>query len=173
MKKNEYLIYGLVDPLTGILRYIGKSSSGLDRPKHHWTHKQCRERNDHCHNWVRQIISFGKIPGIVVIENLGFDLAYQRELDEHEIAWISYFRNLGFSLTNESNGGDGITGPMPLSIREKISKTRKDGKYVSWTKIHGHSEETKKKLSDIAKGRTHSLETKKKMSLSHLRRNAK
>jgi hypothetical protein len=32
----QYIIYGLVDPETEELRYIGKSSTGMSRPKKHF-----------------------------------------------------------------------------------------------------------------------------------------
>lgn len=32
---SRFLIYGLVDPRTNEVRYVGRSSSGLVRPKHH------------------------------------------------------------------------------------------------------------------------------------------
>lgn len=33
--KSKFLIYGLTDPITDELRYIGRSSSGLNRPRQH------------------------------------------------------------------------------------------------------------------------------------------
>jgi len=35
---GEILIYGLRDPRTDEYRYIGKSTSGLNRPKSHFTY---------------------------------------------------------------------------------------------------------------------------------------
>ena len=40
---SKFLIYGLVDPRDGQLRYVGKSTSGLRRPRSHWYPRVIRE----------------------------------------------------------------------------------------------------------------------------------
>jgi hypothetical protein len=156
---SQFLVYALIDPRSGEVRYIGKSSCGLKRPKHHWTHKSLRESSDHCHNWVRSVLKQRSTPEVEVLEEACAEL-----LNEAEVFWIGYFKMIGANLTNQTPGGDGWSGPVPLEIRAKISATRRRGNYVSWTKLHGHSEETRKKIGEAGRRRKHSLETRMKMS---------
>lgn len=103
---SQFLIYGLVDPRNSQLRYIGQSSTSLDRPSRHWRTKRFREANDHCHCWVRNVLSSGQKPSIVVIQVFDdFEI-----LNDAEIFWIAYFRKAGHRLTNMTDGGGGTRG---------------------------------------------------------------
>jgi hypothetical protein len=39
----KYLIYGLVDPRDNLVKYVGKSSKGLIRPKQHFHNNRDRK----------------------------------------------------------------------------------------------------------------------------------
>lgn len=54
------LIYGLVDPRTSELRYIGRSSSGLTRPKQHTAPAALAKDVARKGNWLRQLVRAGK-----------------------------------------------------------------------------------------------------------------
>jgi len=102
------MIYGLVDPRDGQLRYVGKSSNGLSRPRTHWKNTRLRESRDHCHNWIRNVLLSGRVPDVVVIQDIcenDSDI-----LNDSEVFWISYFRKMGCHLTNMSDGGEGQNG---------------------------------------------------------------
>lgn len=118
----------------------------------------------------------------------------KNELDDLEVEYIRYYRNLGYNLYNINNGGTGGTvrdlsgknNPMygkhlTDEHKQKISKALKGRKYSqeeyenhkrsrkSWK----HTELTKKHLSEIAmgrvsptKGRKVSTKTKQKISKS-------
>jgi hypothetical protein len=103
---SRFLIYALCDPRDNQIRYVGKSSSGLSRPKKHWTHTQTRNSFDPCHNWVRSVMSHGSLPQIEILE----EFSNAGELDEAERFWIGYLRFIGCRLTNMSDGGEGQTG---------------------------------------------------------------
>jgi hypothetical protein len=90
---------------------------------------------------------------IVILENVDV-----QSINDRERWWIAHLRSIGCNLTNLTDGGDGIVGPMKPEVKQKISAARKAGHYVSWTKIHGHSEETKRKISRICRGRKQSKE---------------
>ena len=64
---SKFIIYGLTDPRTGEVRYVGKSTSGMNRPRaHRWpTHMRL---NTHTAAWVRKLHSLGLTYGIDVIE---------------------------------------------------------------------------------------------------------
>ena len=104
--ETPYIIYGLIDPFTGVLRYIGRSSSRLSRPRSHWENPKVLARPDHCHCWIRSTISRGKIPAIEVLEE------FLQTADVHDLVniaerfWIASVRVCGGQLTNITDGGD-------------------------------------------------------------------
>jgi hypothetical protein len=101
---GKFIIYGLIDPITGHLRYVGKSCSGLKRPQQHTapsrtdgrTYKEC---------WIRGLRTQGLRPAIVVLQETDREI-----LSGAEVFWIAYFRAMGCPLTNLTDGGDGCSG---------------------------------------------------------------
>lgn len=94
------IVYGLIDPASDELRYVGKSINGMRRAK---VHVYRKNEKGHCGNWVRSLRAQGLRPDILVIETLETDV----ELDDAERFWIAYFRMIGARLTNATDGGDG------------------------------------------------------------------
>lgn len=131
-------IYTLTDPLTALLRYVGKTIQKPSRRLHyHLIQGQNARENKHKRNWILQLQSKGLAPILEVIEVvIGDDWA------EAEIYWIGYYRFVGCPLLNMTDGGEGVPG-----LR--------------------HSEETCKKISAAGKGRVKSEETRKKLSDAH------
>src|SRR5438105_11913465 len=105
---SNFIIYGLIDPRDGQLRYVGKSVSGMNRPKAHMQHVFLQS-NTHKVNWIRQLKALGLQYGIVVIQSLDD----KEMLSQAEIFWIAYFRQLGCPLTNLTAGGEGMLGHRP------------------------------------------------------------
>lgn len=115
----QNIIYGLVDPRTLLVRYIGLSTSGLYRPR---SHTKTRElsKPSHKNNWIKSLIAAGLRYTVVV-----FDETVSRDaLPDLERWWITYGRALGWSLTNLTEGGDGLSGAAP-EVRAKISAAAK------------------------------------------------
>lgn len=106
MKQSKYIIYALQDPTTFELRYIGKSVSGLNRPKQHTYPSYISKDKSYKGNWIRSLLNNGFQPIIKVIQTLNNHI----ELIEAEIYWIEYFKNLGCPLTNSTKGGSGSMG---------------------------------------------------------------
>ena len=104
MRKKDFLIYGLVDPITGQLRYIGRSCSGLRRPRRHTIPSELAKDQTHKGRWLRSLDTAR--PQIVVIQQL----PDSELLNEAERFWIAYFRQLGCPLTNLTDGGEGTAG---------------------------------------------------------------
>lgn len=106
---NKFLIYALTDPRDGSVRYIGKSSHGMERPR---SHKNLAQRTDgkcqlnHCYNWVRQLLQLGLMYDVVVLE----ESPTGDGLSTREIWWIAFAREWGCRLTNLTNGGEGLSG---------------------------------------------------------------
>lgn len=182
---SRYLIYGLFDPRTSELRYVGKSCSGMVRPGQHFTPTGLRrEAKTHKTNWIKTVLADGLVPEIEVLEVCESAV----ELVEAERFFIEYFRSLGCRLTNMTVGGDGggpkwsdarrlkatgrkltpehranigaagIGRKMPAEAIEKTAASRRGLK---------HTDEAKAKMSAKMMGRVHSAETKAKMAESH------
>lgn len=138
---KKFLIYVLSDPLTGQIRYVGKSSSGTQRPLHHATPNKLKKDRTYKGNWIRSLLAKNLRPVIEIVEE--FDDS--TKLNESEIFYISYFKSLGFKLTNLTNGGDG-----PSGIK--------------------FSEEHKRKIGEAHRGKTVSVETREKIRRNALNR---
>lgn len=104
------LIYGMIDPLTNELRYIGKTylRPGLtvkeSLNKRLLGHLKSRKITYHS-RWVKGLLAVKEIPEIFLIEKVGVSWA------DAEKFWISYFKTIGSKLTNTTEGGeDFMTG---------------------------------------------------------------
>jgi hypothetical protein len=114
--KSECLIYGLKDPFTNEIRYVGKSSWGIKRARDHLKPSHvAKETNSHKANWLRIVYANGGRPEVVFLEG-----STPESLNDDERKWIAYGRSHGWRLTNIKDGGDG--GPLPDSTRRKISE---------------------------------------------------
>ena len=118
-------IYGLVDPVTGYVRYIGKADDPTIRLQRHFCRRELSARSHKAH-WLRELAAKGLRPGIIIIEKVS-----KSEWQEAERRWIAHYRSvLGHDvITNTTSGGDGI---------DKGTK---------------FSEETRKKMGDSRRGR--------------------
>jgi hypothetical protein len=120
---KPYVIYGLLDPDTLELRYIGKTNQPEKRMKQHLYASQLKTKT-HRNDWIRSLLQQGKKPAFIVLEQ------NVQDADEAEISWIVKTRQLGARLTNGTNGGDGHKGGHPLSVetRRKIAHAHKGQK---------------------------------------------
>jgi group I intron endonuclease len=100
----------------------------------------------------------------------------QDVLDRYEQLYITAFKECGITLLNLREGGRG--GKHGQSTKDKIRQSLK-GNIINENQLNGLrkgwsaaknkklSDVTKKKLSEINKGKVHSKDTKDKMSVSH------
>lgn len=102
---GKFLIYGLCDPSTKAVRYIGKSSCGMRRPRYH---KYAAGKGDGgaCANWIRSLLSSGSLYEIVVLEVVPDG----DSLVDREVWWIAHGRKQGWKLLNQTDGGEGLPG---------------------------------------------------------------
>jgi hypothetical protein len=166
---NNNIIYGLVDPHTNQIRYIGKAVDLYMRIKNHYKPSRLIDKT-HKNNWINKLLSEGEYSKIHIIEKCN----NQQELNDAEKKWIKYYRDLGCDLTNGTDGGDG--GKMSPESIEKM-RLKKIGKKLSETtkqkmseskKGHIVSNETREKLREKRKTYIVSEETRKKQSNSHI-----
>lgn len=107
MRKRHHLIYALIDPRNDAVRYVGKSSSGMQRPAEHWQKSRLEQyRDTHSARWVNQLASLGLVYKTVVLE----DHVAPEVLADREIWWIAFARAWGCDLTNVTDGGEGTLG---------------------------------------------------------------
>lgn len=109
--KEKYIIYGLIDPTTKELRYIGKSTSGIKRPNSTITRvikgTECRPGKSTLKvNWIKKLLKLGLRPEIEILEVH----TKAEDLPEAEIFWIAYYKFIGCRLTNMTKGGEGLFG---------------------------------------------------------------
>lgn len=145
MKKT--LIYFLVDPRTDEIRYVGKTTQKLAaRITAHM-----RDTSS-CHkvHWLNELKRENLRPiGVILSENLG-GWSWQKE----ECYWIRKFKSMGARLTNNTIGGDGVSGVIGESKARMLA---------TWIG-RKHTPETIEKLKIARRKRVTSQETKDKMS---------
>ena len=115
---SRIFIYGLRDPRSMMIRYVGKTNTGMRRPLSH-AEKQCLdiERNTHKVNWIRSLLKLGLMYEVVVLEHVSI----VADLDSAERKWIRWGREAGV-LVNLTDGGTG--GPQPPEVIEKMRRSQ-------------------------------------------------
>lgn len=114
--------------------------------------------------WKRVVEKYG-IPTVEILANW----KTEKEALDHEVLLISCFKDMGYKLTNLTDGGEGSSGfkHSQESIAKIVKvKTEQPSRY--WLG-KPRSQETKDKISKalMGVGRPHTEEAKKKISLSH------
>lgn len=189
-RSKPVTIYALIDPLTHQVRYIGKTTVGL---RIRFTAHMRDKRSSWKTNWIRSLKERGLTPEIEGLELVSGSPSSE-EWQEAEMFWISYMRSIGCSLTNLTDGGEGLHGHRfsdehkrkigqahkgRIVSDEARAKMRESRKLVS----HEHlirlaesqrgkplSDEHKAKLGKAWLGRKHTPETRAKMSASAMGR---
>lgn len=161
---NTAFIYALNDPNRqhlGKTRYIGKAKDPYSRYEYHVT-KGLKERNYKC-NWIKSLLAIGQNPVLEIIDEVP-----EAEWQLWEREWIRLYRALGFELTNETDGGEGLCNPS-AETRARMSAAKSGEKHPNFGKYH--SSETRARMSAAQVGsknhrfgKSHSIETRAKMS---------
>ena len=109
---EQVSIYVLIDPRSGFIRYVGKSTQPYKRLSNHC----CLGRLDTSHkaNWIRSLLRCGLRPRLKNLESV-----QENKANERERFWISKLKADGVNLVNETDGGDGVT--LTAEIRAKMS----------------------------------------------------
>lgn len=148
------IVYGLYDPRTGELRYIGQTTSTLKRRlSSHLSRNELSKRR-HVTSWLKQLKWDELAPRIEQLAK-----AYSKEeLDSLEIAMIAEARLRGDRLTNHTEGGRGMKGfTISEETRAKVSASNMG---------HVVSPGTRAKISAANKGKIRSSELKKQWTIS-------
>lgn len=152
---SKRFVYGLIDPVTREMRYVGATTVGMKRPRGHLRPSiydgPGRHRELHLYCWIRSVVASGGLPEIVVIEYAADD----ESPFNLEMGWVSYFRGIGCRLTNETDGGKGRIGykaseEAKRKLRERIhTQEWRDNMSKAQKKRfeHGMPKEHKDKIS--------------------------
>lgn len=118
----KWVIYALVDPTSRLVRYVGQSSSGLCRPRHHGRPSQLKRKPGHRSSWIASLHQRGLDYEIAILQVLsGAD-----GLNEAECWWIAYGRLSGWPLTNHTDGGEGTRGLLfSAEHRRRLSEAHR------------------------------------------------
>lgn len=103
-------IYGLVDPVTDDVRYVGKSVDPLSRFAQHLRDQTATRRG----RWIRSLLAQDLRPGLMLLEVVTGDWQVA------ERQWIAAYRAAGGDITNHTDGGDGISG-LDAEARARLS----------------------------------------------------
>lgn len=119
--KHRY-IYGLIDPRTGLIRYIGKCTRSPEERLGKHMH-EARTSTSQCHRleWLRQLDWLDLMPLVTVLDELPSS-ARLPEHNEAERWWIATARDYGYDLTNNTDGGDGGSTWDDISEEERARR---------------------------------------------------
>src|SRR5258708_5038519 len=156
------IIYALIDPVTGQVKYVGKTIQTL---KQRLAAHLCAARgNTHTHSsrWMGGLLKQGLIPEVEILEVATDDW------QEAEEFWIANMRFLGCHLTNHTGGGDGLTSyrhtPQTIENMRRAQQKRRAEQIVDPLAGRKRPPEVLKKMSESQKGRTVSDERRAKIS---------
>jgi len=148
------IIYALIDPRDGRVRYIGKTvRTAHRRLRRHLARCYLYETSTHKNRWLRQLLALGLEPRIEILE----EHQSAAELCASEQRCIAAYLAAGEALTNTTPGGDGRGTKHTEASKEKIRQALK-GK----PKTLQH----RSRVSAAQKGRVTSEETRGKLSLA-------
>ncbi len=94
-------IYSLHHPVTGELRYIGKTCETNIKERLRTHVKSCFINKQHSACWIRSIIQDGLYPEIRIV-----DTVPENEWEIWEKYYIAYYKTKGYRLTNLTIGGN-------------------------------------------------------------------
>jgi hypothetical protein len=118
--EKGYTIYGVADPRTGDIRYIGQTKNVKARRKSHIS-GSCSGKTLPVSRWERKLRQEGVLPTFVILqEGIG-----REDINRLEAEWIAKGRAEGWSLLNLIDGATSEPHGCPLSDerRAKIAES--------------------------------------------------
>ncbi|MCJ7663052.1 MAG: NUMOD3 domain-containing DNA-binding protein [Desulfobacterales bacterium] len=146
----KLLVYGLVDPRTGEICYVGQGQH--NRPKGSVLDKKGRLRDTPKGQWIMELC----INGISAI----IEILQECSTKEEAYLWEEFFiksigrKDLGNGpLLNLSDGGRGVGKNLSGEVRQKISEALTGRSPTIGNKGRHFSLETRRRMSESLKGR--------------------
>lgn len=148
-RSSRCFVYGLVDPCSLMIRYVGLSSTGMRRPN---SHKRPSRQGvmSHCSNWIQGLLAKGMTYSIVVLEEVHRD-----QLPVVERWWIAYGRASGWPLTNMTDGGESAKHVARAKISAALKK--REVSFETRTKMKASAEARWKRSEEREEARDRAL----------------
>jgi group I intron endonuclease len=154
---SSHYIYALIDPDSREIRYVGQTCNIKKRYSDHTERWSFVRRSTHRSHWLGSLQDRGARPIMLPLQTCSCD-----ERNDAERWWILHLRSQGYSLTNATDGGDGLCGyTFSPETRAKISRAQKGNKKASG---YVHTPEALRKMADASRGRKPSAENLAKRS---------
>jgi len=127
--RNTTFIYALCCPISGEIRYIGKSNNPQKRYSKHKS-KTSKDNNKSKKEWFNNLISNGLSPKILILEEVDIN-----NWKEKEKFYIKKYKELNYNLFNLNGGANGLTFGNQTSFKKgentiKVVCLSKEGKYI-------------------------------------------
>lgn len=151
-------VYGLCDPQTQELKYVGVTRETLHRRLSRHVNKGAKGKR--VWEWIYSLVSIGVRPEIFEIEQVE-----ESEWQSAERFWISYFKYIGASLVNGTSGGNGNASHSE-DTKQRISTSLSGFKRPPFTEKH------RERISEAGRGRIVSAETRHNLSIAQQKRYA-
>jgi hypothetical protein len=113
--ENRYLVYGLVDPSSGRLRYVGQTTQSLGVRLSEHLSRARRGCERYVYDWIRSLVKSGSVPSIRLLE----ECPSREEMVRAERRYILHLQK-SECLTNLTSGGEGVE--MTDATRRKLSE---------------------------------------------------
>lgn len=134
-------IYTLAHPVTGEIRYVGKTH---DLAQRYSVHTTSLSHKSYTCNWIKSLKQAGLKPVMELLDQVPENMWISTEQ-----YWISQLRSWGFKLTNLTEGGEGSYGRIPPHTQtewyKELTRRRHSGKVTS--------EDTRNKIASTLTGR--------------------
>jgi hypothetical protein len=158
-KLSYHIVYGLFDPTTGEIRYVGQTGYKLHHrlSRHLYEAKKLNVCDRKC-AWINSLVGMGLRPEIYELERI----AEGESWEPVEDFFIRYFRAIGADLFNETFGGAGSIGrTLRAETKMKIGAANSVKRGPMKVK---RSPEHCRKISEAKKGKQMPMEHRKRIS---------
>ncbi len=156
-KQETTFIYALCCPITGGVRYIGKTNDPKYRLRKHT--EGINRTKTKKNSWFKSLQKKGVSPTLEILDTISSD-----EWIFWEQHYISLYRSWGFNLTNGTLGGDGLNTPTEF-VKNKISNSAKSY-YKKIKELINSTPQTKE--DEIKKQKAIDSEEKRKKHLARM-----
>jgi hypothetical protein len=113
------IIYSLIDPRTGKVRYIGKTGKKLSSRVNRHIKDAAKINRSHLHRWLKTVADAGLRPIASVVQE-----CLPGMMDACEREWIAKGRAKGWDLVNATDGGE--NGVKAEHVNRRIAKISRE-----------------------------------------------
>lgn len=119
----NFFIYGLFDPITNELRYIGQTIQKVEYRLRKHISESGKGTGYYKNCWIKSLTNKGLKPEIFVLEACNS----LNELNDAEEWYIQYYKSLGCKLTNMAYGGNSHNKGVKHSVKNRIKFSEAKG----------------------------------------------